>query len=482
MKKFNKNLLAGTIGVIAAFLMSTSVFAAVSVKVTGDTDHLPKQHTAYETWLETSCEYTDGMTAKDAVLNTLTNNGFTYVYYDSDYLASITSDKGVTLPGQNSTFYSGWMYNVNGVAPSVGLAGYALTDNDEIEVYYVDDYRAIYGYGANITVSPEDAQVSIFDKDNNEVLDYGWGYSLLPGEYTYTVEKAGYKTENGSFTVTDDDAVIDVTLEKKENVAVVRIIGDSIHEEGAHADYQLWTESDAEVKEGDTAEAFITAALADMGAEPVKAEAYGSTYISGVKLSNGDVLGEFTNGSYSGWIYTVNGIAPYVGVGEYAVQAGDEIVFHYYDDYREFYGYTVYINTYPEAKVTVAHAGTGEVVEENSWGGYSLVPDNYSYTAEKDGYVTAAGNFEVTNEDITMDLVLEQLFVFGDFNLNGKIEADDAANILQKALVSTFPAQYEDITYIDVDENGKIEAADASYVMQKALVSTFVLPCEETVS
>ena len=55
---------------------------------------------------------------------------------------------------------------------------------------------------------------------------------------------------------------------------------------------------------------------------------YGSVYIRSV---NG--LGEFDNGQNSGWMYTINGHHPDVGVSAKFVKDGDKIVLHYTDDY-----------------------------------------------------------------------------------------------------------------------------------------------------
>ena len=56
--------------------------------------------------------------------------------------------------------------------------------------------------------------------------------------------------------------------------------------------------------------------------------AYHTVYISAV---NG--LGEFDNGKNSGWMYTVNGSHPEVGVAAKYLKDGDNIVLHYTDDY-----------------------------------------------------------------------------------------------------------------------------------------------------
>ena len=51
-------------------------------------------------------------------------------------------------------------------------------------------------------------------------------------------------------------------------------------------------------------------------------------------------IGEFTNGSNSGWMYTLNGVHPNLGVAEQTLKNGDVIVFHYTDDYTREKGGT----------------------------------------------------------------------------------------------------------------------------------------------
>ncbi len=50
---------------------------------------------------------------------------------------------------------------------------------------------------------------------------------------------------------------------------------------------------------------------------------------------NGTTLGEFTNGKNSGWMYTLNGTHPLLGVSEQFLNNGDRIVWHYTDDYTK---------------------------------------------------------------------------------------------------------------------------------------------------
>ncbi len=48
---------------------------------------------------------------------------------------------------------------------------------------------------------------------------------------------------------------------------------------------------------------------------------------------NGETLGEFDNGDNSGWLYTLNGGYPSLGVSQQYLEDDDVIVFHYTDDY-----------------------------------------------------------------------------------------------------------------------------------------------------
>ena len=69
----------------------------------------------------------------------------------------------------------------------------------------------------------------------------------------------------------------------------------------------------------------------------VKFNARGSQYGAYVEsvTYNGLTLGEIDNGKNSGWMYTVNGSHPEVGVGSYFLNDGDSVIFHYTDDYTK---------------------------------------------------------------------------------------------------------------------------------------------------
>lgn len=56
-------------------------------------------------------------------------------------------------------------------------------------------------------------------------------------------------------------------------------------------------------------------------------------YISAI-TKDGFELGEFDNGTYSGWMYTVNGKHPVLGLNTCRLGDGDVVVWHYVNDYR----------------------------------------------------------------------------------------------------------------------------------------------------
>ncbi len=114
----------------------------VTVSVIGDTDHGEGNHTgSYPTWIaSTKKTLSSGAKAADVLKTVLTENGYTVKGIDSGYISSITSPDGVTIGEFTNGKNSGWLYTVNGVAPSVGIDSYTLKNGDIVKLYYSDDY------------------------------------------------------------------------------------------------------------------------------------------------------------------------------------------------------------------------------------------------------------------------------------------------------------------------------------------------------
>ncbi len=101
---------------------------------------------------------------------------------------------------------------------------------------------------------------------------------------------------------------------------------------------------------------------------------YDDDYISEV---NG--LKEFDNGTYSGWMYTINGKYATVGISEKKLSNGDKIVLHYTDDYTK------------EKSAVSSSSGGG--------GGSSVSSSTKNDNEEKTGEVTEENIQEETKEE-----------------------------------------------------------------------------------
>lgn len=180
--------------------------------VTGDDLHSDGGHSGYYNWLNTIVTVEEGATVEALIQKGLSENGFGFEY--DGYLSAITNEGGIRLGEFDNGDKSGWMFKVNGEMPVSGMGDCLVYDGDEIEVFYCDDYREIYGYGLTINKTPDEAQVVIKDSEGS-VVEASWGYySLFPGEYSYEAECDGYDSQSSSFSVTNDDIVLDIVLEE----------------------------------------------------------------------------------------------------------------------------------------------------------------------------------------------------------------------------------------------------------------------------
>ena len=128
-----------------------------------------------------------------------------------------------------------------------------------------------------------------------------------------------------------------------ENQSVaVTILGDEVHDSDKdgkiHAfvknNLQVWAaQSEYRVPKNATAMEALDAALA--ANKMTSEKKYGDTYIASVTRADGVKLGEFTNGSKSGWKYSVNGTEPDVGACDYTLKDGDIVMLHYTDNYAK---------------------------------------------------------------------------------------------------------------------------------------------------
>lgn len=119
-----------------------------------------------------------------------------------------------------------------------------------------------------------------------------------------------------------------------------RLIGDSHHDSpDQHDKYVTWisTKNYRVSKNSPVLEVFKEA-LGKAGLSYDAEYGYGfpENYISGIESPiTGKMLREFDNGKQSGWMYTLNGDHPDVGIAEQKLRDGDRVIFHYIDEKSE---------------------------------------------------------------------------------------------------------------------------------------------------
>ena len=209
------------------------------------------------------------------------------------------------------------------------LAGAGVSENDAKAEAIAD--AEIYEGSKLIGTTDENGQLQV---ETN---------TLSLGTHRFTAVKkdeAGHNLLTAVMSSITVNKVSDPSADPNKTVVTFRLIGDTKHgEEGSdneavHA-YTTWIATGTysfDQSEVTVGEVFKTA-LEEAGLSYVGIE---NNYISSItapEIYGGYELKEMDNGKNSGWMYTVNGVHPDRGLNEWYVTTGDEIVWHYIDDY-----------------------------------------------------------------------------------------------------------------------------------------------------
>ncbi len=147
----------------------------------------------------------------------------------------------------------------------------------------------------------------------------------------------GQQTVTLSYGAAKAEITVTVLLPVGKDITVTfSLLGDSVHGNSgdkhtlADGNLEKWIDG-VTVTVGNNATVLdvITKAL---GSKYIIENETGN-YIQSITPKGGTPLGEFTNGSLSGWMYTLNGKHSDLGVAQQYLMNGDVIVFHYTDDY-----------------------------------------------------------------------------------------------------------------------------------------------------
>jgi VCBS repeat-containing protein len=163
------------------------------------------------------------------------------------------------------------------------------------------------------------------------------------GGFTYTVDLSKGQDETYASGSVQVSGVITAAPYKEEITVSFRLIGATISdgeidlENGDYkgSEYVTWIKTTTyTLREGDKVYDLFTKALDEAGLQSVGADGNYVKTIYAPSLLDGCPLTEKVNGDFSGWMYTVNGSHPNVGLQYYELQNGDQVVWHYVNDFR----------------------------------------------------------------------------------------------------------------------------------------------------
>lgn len=131
-------------------------------------------------------------------------NGETVQVINTSEVTGETVPEGVTLQVNSGVTLSGSLTN-SGTIDNKGTINGDVSGNGEM----TSEIR--------FSVSPNDAEVTVYDSNGDEVTGSGNTYQLENGNYRYTVSADGYYSESDNFTVDDKADTISVTLEERSS-------------------------------------------------------------------------------------------------------------------------------------------------------------------------------------------------------------------------------------------------------------------------
>lgn len=234
----------------------------------------------------------------------------------------LTNETVVALLNSSKTSFRNWIQGATGPILRQEAVAYELVVGGEIKnQHYVGD--ALNLSGLTLTAKWSDGTTTNVPLNDSDLKITGYD-SGKHGQQTVTLQYGAAKVE----------IVVTVLYKEPEDITVtITLLGDKAHGDNGQVHglskggLTAWV-SGHKVKV--TTNMTVWDALKQLpGVTWVNPT---GNYIKSVTYG-GVTIGEFTNGKNSGWMYTLNGKYPMLGVSEQYLKKGDVIVFHYTDDY-----------------------------------------------------------------------------------------------------------------------------------------------------
>ena len=369
--------------------------------------------------------------------------------------AELADGTVVNLLNQSETSFHNWEQGEKYPELSDEPIPYLLTiTGDYQKDYYIGDelstagmvFTLTYSDGKTKTVNAGELSFSGFDSSKQGECTVVAAFGAVSASFKVTVLKKDAEGITVYFTLLGDD------LHDSDEDGVVHTL--------AAGNLQTWITRTAYTLDGNaTVLDLIREALGQNNITvTVTEDALGTAYIPSI-TRNGVTFGEHTNGNNSGWMYTINGNHSSLGVAQQFLSDGDEIVFHYTDDYtKEDYsmGWTGTIDNQSAsaAKVTVADAKTGTVtvdcalacavIGQKADGSYALLPASVS------------GNTVTFDASAYTKVIVR---IKGDITGDGKVDSSDTLLMKQLAAGIKEPDAITALL-LDLTGDGKINSSD----------------------
>ena len=340
----------GIIGLLYDFTKKTGVATNYFVDDCGASDSIGGVYSGVVVGAErfgiacTPAAFADGTVT--ARLNT-SESGFSYKNWQQGTQYPVFSDKAVAMTLIASGSYKTTFY----IGDELDLTGITLT--------------ARWSDGTTTPVALDDPALKItgYDSSKRGQQTVTLSYGAATAQVTVTVLRAAGK---------------DITV-------TFSLLGDTAHGEAgekhtlAGGNLTKWIDGE-KITVGNNATVLdvITKALG----EKYSIRNASGNYIQGITPAGKTELAEFTNGSFSGWMYTLNGVHGDLGVAEQYLDEGDVIVFHYTDDYTKEDGSAAGIKTPAEVIVMIDAIGAVDATKRAAISAARLAYDTLS-EAEK---------------------------------------------------------------------------------------------------
>jgi hypothetical protein len=289
--------------------------------------------------LTTVSHFTTSAPVLSSVLLSSADSGIAYAYFTVNSARGeivVLTDDGIEVkysllyePSQRQYCLNSLIADDGGVIYYSNDSGYVFAVSNNLQpregltAATINVTPAVIHQGSS-TIYPE---ISVKNSSGTKVATTVPGtYYLAAGDYSYTISLSGYQTATGTFTVT----TADIAASSKAIPAVLAVPADNPTTSMLTVTFNLQDVDHAfrksvTVGSGSTVKDVFVKAMNSAGVD--------YTIRSGGYVETIDGLSEGDKGANSGWMFKVNGSHPGVGINDYYVASGDEIVFHFSGDY-----------------------------------------------------------------------------------------------------------------------------------------------------